>query len=801
MDSMKIISIKSIISLVAAAAFVTVACNKTFELDLPLAVSSRVLDLEADAGSTHILVYSDGDWSAKFAEPVEWASLDRLNGTGNSEIVLTYAANYGVSRRLKIALAKGELRDTIAINQKGQISEPQLAIACDSLSFCRTAGAAAVSISSNLYYSLQNVAYDVIWEEDEKDWISDISFDGRKLCLSVSENTSGQRRRAFVDFNVQMPGDSETEDKTETFRFLVSQSPADASLVLGEPALALQSGKAGTLVLSAAENDVWDYSEGVSFNVAYSPEVSGEESWVSDIKLSDKELVCKLKDNMSGEERSATIQVLFNGVVIAEKAITQDLYPVIVEFDKLRAYPLGELTSKEFIEGYVISEHGSENICQNPQTGQFKFDLSENSRTAIVESLDGKYGFQLKFTDASDNSLQRYSRVRINLKGLTLSKQDEPECYTLSGCRAENLVEALEPTPEAIPSKMLQVSELSDTDIYTLVSLVNMEIVFKDGAFTNCTDGYSLKTSFNPSGTTSPRWDVAPLLLTDDTGSTISMLTNSNVEWRRDGKGVNQGSGIYTGVIVAETLVRYGDIGRYQIRPMVRQDIALDNEPFSRTLVEWNWNDAKGDAIPEIGEGSISGVSITPSADYNALIPNNLNTSINKPFTASSNNGKGVVNNMAAYFSSTWTVGASFDVSFSTAGVSGTNLQFGFTWGHGKMNNTSLGVPSHWTLLYSVDGGNSFKEFVPLVKSRAITWWTTTPVDTAPGYIGHMFKMPDECFGKEEVIVRFQVKDNVRDIDPKSSASNWATALAIEKGTFTSCSDPLRFGTITVRYN
>lgn len=100
-----------------------------------------------------------------------------------------------------------------------------------------------------------------------------------------------------------------------------------------------------------------------------------------------------------------------------------------------------------------------------------------------------------------------------------------------------------------------------------------------------------------------------------------------------------------------------------------------------------------------------------------------------------------------------------------------------------------------------MDDGESFKEFVPMVKNRSIVWWTNTAVDSAPGYTDHMFQLPQECFGKEKVIVRFQVVDNVCDIDPKSSSSTWQTALSIEKGTFTRTSNPLRFGAITVRYN
>ena len=781
------------------AAAVATGCNKTFEMDLPLAVNSREIDLESTSGSTHILVFSDGDWSAKFTEPVEWASLDRLSGTGNSELVLSYAANYGVSRRLKIALAKGECRDTIAVNQKGTLAEPELTMGCDSISFNKAAGSASLSVTSNLYYSLQNISQEIAWEGEDTGWISDVAFDGRKVKLSVTENNTGVRRRASLNFKVFLPGDSTSEDDSTAFKVIVSQDGEGAALELDEVADYL-NGMTGTTTIETAVNNIWPYDGNVTFNVEYTPEAVAGEEWISGLRLSEKSLSFKISDNMTGDFRSAKISVLFNGEVVAEKNVTQDVYPVVIDFGQLRGYALGTIATREFIEGYVISENGSENVCQNPQTAQFKFDLSENQKTAIIESLDGKYGFMLKFTTAEDNTLQRYSKVRIKLHDLVLSKQDNPECYTISGLTADNIASAEEPNASVVPAKKMSVSELVDDDIFTLVSLQDMEIVFKDGCYTNCTDGYSLKTSFNPSGSaTAPRWDVAPLLLTDKSGNTISMLTNSNVAWRRDGTGVAQGSGTYNGVVVAETLVRYGDIGRYQIRPMVENDIMLENAAFSKTLVEWNWNDAKADGVPEIGEGTIAGVTITASADYNALIPNNVATSRTQSTSGAGN--KGVVNSQAAYFTSTWKVGSTFDISFSTSGVSGKNLQFGFTWGHGKQSNTTINVPSHWKLLYSVDGGATFTEFVPMVKNRSLAWWSNTPVDTAPGYTEHLFRLPSDCFGKEKVIVRFEVIDNVCDIDPKATSSNWKTALCIEKGTFTSSTNPVRFGNITVRYN
>ena len=61
----------SILTMILTAVLTIVGCNKTFEMDLPLAVSSRVIDLTKDAGTTHIMIYADGDWTAKFTETTE----------------------------------------------------------------------------------------------------------------------------------------------------------------------------------------------------------------------------------------------------------------------------------------------------------------------------------------------------------------------------------------------------------------------------------------------------------------------------------------------------------------------------------------------------------------------------------------------------------------------------------------------------------------------------------------------------------------------------------------------------------
>ena len=460
--------------MILTAVLTVVGCNKTFEMDLPLAVSSRVIDLTKDAGTTHIMIFADGDWTAKFTETTEWASLDRLNGNGNSEVVLSFSANYGLSRRLAIALAKSELKDTIFVNQAGMLSEPSLVWPCDSVGLCKNAGNATLKMKTNLYYSLQNIETAVEYKGEAKDWLSDVTFDGRLMKFAFTENSSAERRRANISVKVAVPGNSSTEDKTETFNVTVSQSSDEPELEIAE--VETLAGMKAQASVETPVNSVWAYADNLKFAVDYTPEVAPEEGWITNLALTPTALTFDIDDNMSGDDRSAVVKVFFNDVLIAEKTFNQDVYPVIVDFAKLRTYPLDEeLTAREFIDGYVVSDNTSANVCLNPQKSQFKFDLNESKRTMMFESLDGKYGFAIKYKKLAQNTLPRYSKVRISLKGLTLSKNNDPEFYTITGMTEDHVASVEEPNPDAVPMKRKNVSELTDADIYTLVSLKDME--------------------------------------------------------------------------------------------------------------------------------------------------------------------------------------------------------------------------------------------------------------------------------------------------------------------------------------
>lgn len=842
------ISIRALL-VAALLALGAAACDKPFEMDLPLAVNQHTITLKKEAGSTHILVWSDGGWAARFDKAIDWGSLNKVTGAGNSDIVFTYSANYGISRTVGLVLEKGELRDTVQIIQDGpytissesEHSDYGVSFKSATTELIQPGARIRAPFSATVPYSLGNFSVQteflaedgtsqgvVTFGQEVPDtmkvtpWLTVEEILPDEVVYSVTDNNSGALRTAVLTLIA-----TDAKDNNIKTRLNVLQGVDAAVFTLIDNTIDCV-GTPGDCTVPAKDNNIYAYAENVKFE-------TGAE-WIQSPRLTADGLVFTLPLNDTGAPRSATVTVNYTdaagGSITQAVKVTQR---ASFTFDDVRALPAGPITNELILDGYIVSSFDSPNICQNPQTAQFMFDFTENRRTAIYQSLDGKVGFMLKFEDAATNTFPRYTRLRLNVKGLTLVKTANPVTYTLTGITPGNIYNTLDPNPK-LPVKSRNIDDLTDDDINTLVDLMDVEILFKDGAYTNATDGYSMKDVMAGvnviSGTASaPRWDTVPLLMTDRGGSTIYMLTNSYAPWRRKinatslGEGsweagsdpgseykedgslkvpyVPQGSGIFRGLITSETVVRYGDVGRYQIRAVEESDIQLKDAAFSTTLVEWNWNDKKADAIPEKGSGKLDfhGAALAAASDFNNIVSNDKK---------GASNSKGLLGSCALKVTNRWwdftnNEGKYFDISFSTAGIRGTNMVFGIAWNHGAMGASTVDGPSHWKLLYSIDGGTTFKD-VPgaaIIQNRSIVWWSgpATSQDSCPGFKDHLRTLPVECFDRESVVLRLQVADTVTDIAPKEPASDFQNNLGIEQGTMTNKDTEIRIGTITVRYN
>ena len=458
------------------------------------------------------------------------------------------------------------------------------------------------------------------------------------------------------------------------------------------------------------------------------------------------------------------------------------------------------------VKGLVISDYGNPNLETNPNITFNTIDFDENEKTAYVQSEDGSLGFRLKFTDKAPSSLLRYSKVVLDLSGTTLVKEANPTRYTIKEVLSTNIQQVDNGVPTDLAQKSKTIAQLTDEDLYTFVSLADVEFALSDGSYSNVNDGYQIQTAWNPRGavpTNGPRLDCYPARIRDKEGSSVAMLINAMVPWRRKGNGVPKGSGILNGILVHTKLLRYGvgegEIGRYSIRPLAETDIAIAKEEesrFSETLVEWNWNSKtiKGSATegltPDIMNPANTNATISHTAGATATLTNDFNGLTN----AESSKG-GVPNSGICFPGIYWDFeknqGDGFLIRFSTEGIQSSNLNLCFSIGSGSGSDKTCTAPVYWSVWYSTDG-QQFTEIDQSVCVRPLVWWSNTALFCCAGNADYSILLPEKLFDQPQVTLKLVAKNTI-----------CATPTAAEGGTIKPDTAPVnvRLGAVSVKYN
>ena len=290
------------------------SCDKPYQLDLPLSVAQRKISLTKDAGSTHILVYADGDWTASFTEPVSWASLNKVSGYGNNDLVFTYSANFGIARRVGIVLAKDELRDTVVLTQAGMISTPIYEPQVSQVPLFNTAGTAVVNATGNLLYCADAVYAYAIYpkadgteeevlidgeDSDPNHWITSFEAEHNKFRFNVNANASGSERTAKLRLTIANPTGM-------VFNKYVNVSQNDIAPAFALPTLGYGSygPDEQTVVVATSANTIWPYQDNMTI-------ILGDKSWITDAYLVPDGLSLSLKENRTGSVRQQNITMTF----------------------------------------------------------------------------------------------------------------------------------------------------------------------------------------------------------------------------------------------------------------------------------------------------------------------------------------------------------------------------------------------------------------------------------------------------------------------------------------------------------
>lgn len=800
-----------------------VSCEKKFEFSQPLSLQSDKVELDAEEGSTPVIVYANDSWTASLVEGGAWGRIENTSGTGLGQVKFFYGSNEGLARKAVIEItSKGEVR-SVTLVQKAGFGDVELSFATAVADLPRNAAAGAMPFKTNLPASeYSNFRVSALSEEGTQvDWLSGLTVNDGSVAMTVSA-LEGTERVAVVTL-------AYTDALDKEYSSSVKLTQKDQS-----PFLAFSTEVIDKNYSSLAASVSLPFTTNlVPYLGAVAKAATSSQPWAK-ISLPTGDVnafVVELEENTGLAPRTATLTFPFtdggNTTASFSYLLTQKGYTPHYGFDEVKAMVTGDsyyFDADGAIEGVVISDMDSPNMETAPNTDAATLDGTLNKRTGYIQSQDGKSGFRILFATGSDNILHKGDKVTLDLNGTTIKKESEPLRYTIEGVTSDAI--AVDGNTDPVVREMT-LSALTDSDVYTLVKVTGLEMSFKHGSYTNCHDGYSLAVSaLNPAGmkinesggSGSPqKFDTTPCSMIDATGREINLLINNAVPWRRYGNGVPQGTCSVAGILVHTDIKRWarnGWLGRYQLRPMEESDIIPTGERFSHEIVSWHkgWGDTQLKGAEAIasglsGDGSIisnmeSLVTIQTSVGFDALT--NYNGSTDGYY-------KGQVKNAALSFvkqggyywasdnidnpnDAPW-----FGLKFSTAGLSGSNLVFVWSAVQGSASgskNDFLG-PTQYKVEYSTDG-TSFTAIDHIYAMHPVVCWNGNVVGgfSVPGMHQYVTALPTSLLGKDNVWVRVRAASNVS-LDEDFVTPEGGTIKKLDS----SFTPMVRFGELTVQYN
>lgn len=562
--------------------------------------------------------------------------------------------------------------------------------------------------------------------------------------------------------------------------------------------------------LQSAGMETLMQNDELSYEIIY----SGVSGWISDVVKENNALLFNALQNTTAEGRRAVIKVVsrVDGTLSDELHVAQagtgDEYSHIT-FQSLFAIASEEnkvdITSDLLLSGRVINDNSEGNGAENLNISADLQDLDRASRVVYVQNDDASAGVLVEFNTASDNTTRRFDGIVLNLKGMTLTKypatDKEPLRYELTGAGVDNIFETKGGSVYDLPVKEKRISQLSDSDLYTYVTLTDCEIPFRKGPFVPV----------------DLRYDVVmnkyPMPLRDIDGGNTYLLSNTSCAWARDGKGLPEGSGNVSGVVVHEKCDNFawdnqeasrklaagldpvyitgvGTISRYQIRPIVRREIDIKEnfeDGFSDMLMEIRYVNKTHDALVKnvddnwslystwpqtpypMLESEVSGVMrrirngkqeafglwrdwshlgpveggrITDPAGGNGVEDYDGNSAHWSVYSLVNVSGLIIDENGSGWYTTKWNDDQYIKVEFSTEGLIAANFPLSVSFGAINGLGESVGAPRYWQLEWSVDN----------------TKWTKFAEYTVPDFPIVYKKRPWQCPGYK--MMTFNLPEN-----------------------------------------
>ena len=439
---------------------------------------------------------------------------------------------------------------------------------------------------------------------EEDTWIR-FSKQGEARTISAS----GDCKIIFdYDINKGMPRTAELalQRGTNVYNVIMTQDGIlEGGIVFEQKNISVPSegGQFGAKVITKIK------AEDLTLDVTYEDEQDA--GWINNLSLKNNFICFDVKANLSASGlRHAVIVVSYEGgkgyIQVTQFYDGCDMDDMTIDQIKDLLDNAGEysIESHMVLNGIVVNDHSGMNGAENRLVSAESLDLNYAERVVYVQNAEGTEGIKLIFKEKCTDVIARYDWISVDLKGLTLKKDADPDRYSVSNIPLSSIVGTMAcdpPLPRAV-----KLEELSDSDVYTLVSVQEVEIPVRKGSFVPVDiRDIGVMVSY-------------PMVIRSKGGGTSHLMVNVDCPWSRNGKELPRGSGTITGVVVHETCDNFewdavkenslsaegvntsyitglGRIGKYQIRPIDYTDINLKEEDsFSTLMYEWAYCDTLG---------------------------------------------------------------------------------------------------------------------------------------------------------------------------------------------------------------
>ena len=402
------------------------------------------------------------------------------------------------------------------------------------------------------------------------------------------------------------------ERGTNVFKFTITQeSIIKDGVNLEQKIVSIdsQAGQYSAKMITSADVDK------ISFETVY-PDRK-QKDWVSGLCIINNFIAFDAQANTSSEARQAEVVVRYGewkGSFLIRQCAAGMSIPDKVEISEVKALldMSGEVTidAPMMMEGLVINDHSEKNGAANRIVTADVADRTLAEKTLYLQSKDGSAGIKVVFTESCAQMVSRYDRIGIDMTGLVLRREDAPVRYSIENVPLSAMISSV--ADEAPVQKVRTLAGLNDDDIYTLVTIPDVQIPVGKGSYAPIDIRHvDIVAAY-------------PMVIRDKDGDISHMMVNVDCTWSRNGRrNLPKGSGTLTGVVVHEKCDNFewdsvkenelvaggqkpeyitglGTIGDYQIRPVLEAEVMISedaSESFSTLMYEWGYCDYKGENL------------------------------------------------------------------------------------------------------------------------------------------------------------------------------------------------------------